>query len=251
MSRVLAVAARDLRVQLRTPAGWLALAAIQALAGLFWLMLVDGYVERRADLVFDPYAAARTTLADHLVAPYLGNVAVLLLVLGPAVTMGALAEERRTGRSELLLTSPLRPAELVAGKALASLGWVALVLAGTAVLPLALGAWAPVDLGALAGGYLGLGLLGAVVVGVGLLCSAVTDRQVVALLLAYVVLMALWVVGWLDRDPTSLPSQLSLSAHLRDLLRGAVRRSDLSYLLLLTGWTLFATWQRVRTWRHA
>lgn len=251
MRVITAIARRELRGLLRGPSGWLVLAGFLLLAGVFWVVLVDGYVAQRTDLVIDPHRAARTTLVDHLLAPWWGNLAVLLIVVGPAVTMGSLAEESRTGRRDLFATAPIAAGQIVAGKFLGAFAYVACLLLATSWMPLSLGLWTPLDPGALAAGYGGLLLLAASVVALGLLASSLTDRQLVALILGFAVVMALWVVGWVDRDPTSLAAQASMSAHLRDLLLGSLRASDVAYYLLLTGWSLFATWQRVDAWRYA
>ena len=250
MSVVLAIALRELRALLRTPTGWLVLTGFQLAAGLFWLALLDAYVVRSRDRIFDPYTAAQLDLTDHLVAPFFGNLTVLLLVVGPAVAMRSLAEERRQETIELLLASPVSGAEIVAGKFLGAWAFVLGAVATTTWMPLSLGLWRLPDPGALAAGYLALALLGAAVTAIGVLASAFTDAQLVALVLAFAATLALWIVGWVDPDPTSLASRLSLSRHVQDGLRGAVRLSDLAYFGALVGWCLLAAWQRVAAWRY-
>jgi ABC-2 type transport system permease protein len=117
-------------------------------------------------------------------------------------------------------------------------------------MPAVLAAWRAPDPGAVLAGYVTLALLGAAVTAVGVLASAFTDAQLVALVLAFAATIMLWIVGWVDPDPTSVPSRLSLSRHVQDGLRGALRLSDLTYFGALVGWCLLAAWQRVAAWRY-
>jgi ABC-2 type transport system permease protein len=246
---VVAIARRDLTALLGTATGWLVLAGHLLLAGIFWVVLLDGFVIRSE--AFDPYAELHLSLVDHLIGPFFGNVTIVLLVVAPAVTMRSFADEARHRTTELLATSPITPAQIVAGKLLGSLAFVALAILGVAWMPLSLYLWATPDPGALAGGLLALLLLGTAVTAIGTLASSLTDQPLTALVLGFAVVLTLWILGHLDPDPTSLASQLSLSRHVQELVRGAVRASDVAYFLLLTAWATFATWQRVRLWRWA
>lgn len=245
-----AIAARDLRGLLHTLTGWLVLAGFQLLSGVFFLTLVDNYVARASDGMFDPFAAVHLSVAEHLLAPFFGNVAILLLVVAPAVTMRSFAEEVRGHTLDLLLTAPVGPGEVALGKLLGSFAFLVLLLVSTAWMPLWLTAYGPLDAGAVVGGYLSLALLGAALCGVGTLASVLTDSPLVALVLSFAVSLVLWIVGWLDPDPTSLISQLSLAVHVRDLSRGAVRLSDVAFFVLLTVWCWAAIRARVDAWRY-
>ncbi len=251
MTPWLAVATREVRALLRSTTGWLVLAGFQVAAGVFWLALLDNYVVRSRDRLFDPYGAAQLDLVDHLLAPFFGNLTVLLLVLGPAVAMRAFSEERRAGTMELLLAAPVRGWEVVLGKFVGAYALVLICLATTLWMPASLAFWRAPDPGAVLLGYVGLGLLGAAVVAVGLLAAAFAESAVVALVLAFAAVLALWIVGWVDPDPTSWAGQLSLSRHVQDPIHGALHLSDLGYFAALVGWCLVAAWQRVESWRWA
>lgn len=114
-------------------------------------------------------------------APYIG------MFLAPAITMGLLAEEFKLGTWELLLTSPLTIAQIITGKYLAGLVIVAITLLLTSVYGVALYYLASpmgnIDVAALIGSYVGLFLLSAVFVAIGLCASACTSSQVVAFLI--------------------------------------------------------------------
>src|SRR5438876_1220231 len=119
-----------------------------------------------------------------------------LLVLLPLLTMRLFAEERKLGTLELLWTYPVRDVEIIAGKFIACLAVVTLMLAGTAVYPLMLVRFYPVAAGPLVAGYLGLWMLAAAFVACGLFVSALTENQLLAGAATYGVLLFFWVVTW-------------------------------------------------------
>src|SRR5207253_470553 len=121
-----------------------------------------------------------TDLARGLWQYQLLDVEGLLLVLVPLLTMRLFAEERKLGTLELLWTYPVRDAEIVAGKFLACVAVVVLLVAATAVHAAILARFYPVAPGPLVAGYGGLVLLGAAFVGCGLFVSALTESQLVA-----------------------------------------------------------------------
>ena len=117
----------------------------------------------------------------------------------PLVTMRSLAEEKRTGTLELLITMPVTDADVILGKYLAALGLVGVMLLATLIYPIALFV-VPFHLGALDwgpvfAGYLGTLLLAAAGLGVGLAFSAVSESQIVAFFFTAVTLIFLHVVG--------------------------------------------------------
>lgn len=251
MRAVWAIARREVRALLHTATGWLVLGGFLFLTGAFWLALVDNYLARSGDLAYDPYSDVRMSLVDHLLAPFFGNVAILLLVVCPAVTMRSFADEQRLGTIDLLATSPVSAWQIALGKLGGAWAFVGLLLASTLWMPLALTPFGRLDPGALLGGYLSLGLLGATLCALGTLASALTDQALVALVLSFSVTLVLWIVGWLNPDPTSLVSQVSIATHVSDMARGALRASDVAYFVLLCGWSLVALQQRVASWRYA
>src|SRR6185369_12840607 len=95
-------------------------------------------------------------LNEFVIAPLLHNLSVVLVILVPVITMRTLAEEKKAGTYELLLTSPLRISEIVLGKFLGSFVFVAIMVALTGVYPVILMAYGNTETGVVLGGYLGL-----------------------------------------------------------------------------------------------
>jgi len=179
----------------------------------------------------------------------------LLLVLMPLLTMRLFAEERRLGTLELLWTYPLRDVEIIAGKFVACLLPVTLMLLPTLAYPLVLSRFHPVDVGPLVAGYLGLWLLCAAFIACGLFLSSLTDSQLVAGASTYGVLLFFWIMTWneaaLSEGALSLLVPFSLFDRFEVFAQGGIDSEDVVYLVQFTlvflGFTFLAL--DARRWR--
>ncbi|MBA2320367.1 MAG: hypothetical protein H0V89_04355 [Deltaproteobacteria bacterium] len=165
-------------------------------------------------------------------------IAACLLLLAPAVTMRAVAEERRTGSLHLLSTLPLTPSAIVVGKWLAAVITLGLGLLATLPLPIALAALGPLDPGPVVGGYLGLLGLAAALSAVGIAASAATESQVLAFLLALGVSALPVVVGSaLPLVPTAWVAPvavLTFQFHVEHLARGVVDLRSMAFFAAIS-----------------
>ncbi|HWP59235.1 MAG TPA: ABC transporter permease [Candidatus Acidoferrales bacterium] len=198
-------------------------------------------------------AAQALNLNEYVIAPLLHNLTVILMILVPVITMRSFAEEKRSGTYELLLTAPLSVAELVIGKFLACLFFVSVMLLLTAVYPLILVFFGNPELGQIASGYLGLFLLGAAFVAVGLFTSSLTENQIVAAVSCFVVLLLLYVLSWPAETAAAgvgaLLKYLSVVDHFNELVKGLISTRDLVYFLSLILLALFLTYRSVESFR--
>jgi ABC-2 type transport system permease protein len=179
----------------------------------------------------------------------------LLLGLVPLLTMRLLAEERKLGTLELLWTYPVRDLQIIAGKFLACLAVVAIMIAATTTYPMMLARLYPVASGAVLAGYLGLVLLAAAFIACGLFLSALTDSQLVAGASTYGLLLFFWVITWneaaVSESALRLLHPFSLFDRFQAFTLGAIDTKDVVYLALFTitflGFTFFAL--DARRWR--
>ncbi|MFH1033439.1 MAG: ABC transporter permease [Pseudomonadota bacterium] len=184
-------------------------------------------------------------LHDMLVAPLLGNMSVIQMLVAPLLTMRLLSEEKRAGTLELLLSYPLSDLSVVLGKFLAALSMLALILAPTLLHMIILAWLGPLYWPTVLLGYLGLLLLGAGFIALGLLASALTENQIVAAVTAFAGLLLLWVLRWSSslagESWGPLLQGLSLSAHFENLAKGLLDSADIAYFVLFVALFLFAS----------
>ena len=161
-----------------------------------------------------------------------------LFIFIPALTMRLIAEENRSGTIELLLTKPVTDRQLVGGKFLAALLLVIIALAFTLPYVITIASIGNLDQGAVFCGYLGLILLSAVYISIGLYASSVTSNQIVAFLIAiFIGLFFQIIFDMLARTFNGVTGQvfnfLSVSTHFESMSRGVIDTKDLIYFLSL------------------
>ena len=195
------------------------------------------YVVLSVFLVIMGYTFTLTLFVSH--APSLIHIFfqiyVLLLLTVPIITMRLVAEERRLRTIELLLSAPVSDVAVIFAKYLASLSLVALMLALAGAYAVTLGVLGSPDWGPIWSGYLGLLLLAAALVAVGLFTSSLVNNQVVAALLSLSLFLLLWIIdhfGWLLPDPfDAFVVNLSLLVHFSPFATGSLFLSDAGYFI--------------------
>jgi len=171
--------------------------------------------------------------------PFFSIAYFTLFFFIPALTMRMVAEEKRIGTLELLLTKAVSDWQVILGKFLACLILIAVALALT--LPYYITVWAlgPVDHGAVLCGYLGMLLMSMAYVAIGLFASSITNNQIVAFLLALLIgVFFLIIFDVLSGSFTGTIGQLlnyfSMSTHFDSISRGVIDSRDLLYFLSIT-----------------
>lgn len=236
------IAERELRQLLATPAGWLLAAGTHGVLAWWFLTLVERYrVQYQAALV---RLNSEMGAADLIVAPFLGGLPLLALLVTTTAALGvrAISEERRQGTLALLLGSPRGAAAIVLGKYLGNLAFLTLVLGLWALLPASLGLLTDLDPGRLAAGLFGLWLAAASLLALSLFTATLSRQAGVAALLAFSLGLLLMLIG--RGAEASITGWLNFTGHYRDFLQGLVLSDDLVYfgVLTATGLTL-ASWR--------
>ncbi|UCH32939.1 MAG: ABC transporter permease subunit [Armatimonadota bacterium] len=234
--KALLVAYRELKSYFSGWTAYLVMAGFLAVSGFIFYVILTG--SRQAEMRWSYH-----------------NMAVTLLFVCPILTMRLLAEERRSGTLELLLTSPVTDFQVILGKFLAAVGLLAVLLAATMHFPLILVQYGSPDPGPLLTGYLGLLLVGASFMAVGVLASSLTESQVLAGFLSFGALLVLWIIGWgADQAASGIGEvlrQISILNHFDDMAKGVIDTKDLIFYLSFIAVFLFGAVRALesRKWR--
>ncbi|ROR34272.1 ABC transporter permease subunit [Inmirania thermothiophila] len=242
---VWAIARRELRSLFLSPMAWAILAVLQFLLAWMFLAQVETFLLLQPQLMTMEGAPGVT---DVVVAPLLGNAAVVLLLVTPLITMRLVAEERRAGTLTLLYSAPVSMTEIALGKYLGVILFLLCAVGLVALMPLALLAGGALDGGKVAAGLLGLALLLAAFAAVGLYMSSLTAQPVVAAVSTFGVLLLLWIADWARNvrpEVDTVLGYLSLVRHYENLLKGLVDTGDLAYYGLLVVTFLALTVRRL------
>jgi len=183
---------------------------------------------------------------------FLGNIASLRVVFelvplvflffAPAVTMRLLAEEKKSGTFELLATKPVRDIEIVLGKFFAAWALLAAALAPTLLYLVTLGVLGSPDPGPVVTGYLGLLLMGGVYIAIGVLASSLTENQIIAFIIGFLIMLALFladkVLIYAPEGFASTLEFLAIDYHFANIARGVIDSRNIIYFGSVLGFSL-------------
>ncbi len=244
MNSTLLIARKDLRSYFTSPIAYIIVACFLLVIGWMFVNLFSFFVQANGQFA-QLNMGNKPTLSENVLRPLFGNVNVILLFVAPFITMRLLAEEKKDHTVELLMTAPLRPLSIVLGKFLAGLGLLAVIVGATLVYPLILSLVGKPDWGVVLSCYVGLLLLSATYVAIGLFWSSRTENQVVAAVLTFCTLLFFWLISWAAHRAgpiwSDVLNHLSLIGHYQNFAMGILDTTDFIYYLSFTGFALFAT----------
>ncbi|MER3404935.1 MAG: hypothetical protein C4289_07020 [Chloroflexota bacterium] len=235
MRGTLAVMQKELTTYFASPLAYVVIAIFLCVSGIFFSL----------GLFFLREASLRS---------FLPNLSVILLIIVPVITMRLFAEERGSGTIELLMTYPITDAQVVIGKFLAAFVLYLVMIGFTLLYALIVMIYGRPELGPILSGYLGVALMGACFLALGLFASSLARSQVVAAVLAFGLLLVLWIVdaaaSALATGPVgTVLTYLSLVRHLDDPVKGVIDTRDLVYFASFIVISLFLTVRSVESAR--
>lgn len=230
---IFVIARQELRRLFLSPLAWTILGVVQFVLAWMFLQSVNNFLVVQSQLLG---MGGEYGITELVVMPLLGNAAVVLLLITPLVSMRLVTEERRNKTLPLLFSAPLSMTEIVLGKYLGLVAFLALQLLLVAFMPLSLLLGGGLDLGMFASGLLGLLLLIGAFAAVGLFLSTLTQHQTIAAVGTFGVLLFFWLLDWArtGADGGVLP-YLSLLNHYEPFLKGVFDTRDAIFQMLFIG----------------
>ncbi len=238
---------RELFAFFVTPLAWVLICVFLLVQGMHFYLLVDHFSN------LGEVASDQTPIQA-----FFGNTVLLYLILFllvPAMTMRLFAEERRSGTIESLMTAPVSSSAVVLAKYAAALTTYVAMWAPTALYVVILQRSGEVDWNVAAASYLGVLLVGAGYLAIGLLMSALTKSQFLALVMTAMVILTLFILGiaeFVTKEGTMLHdlcAYVSVWAQMNDFASGIVDTRRLAFNGSLVVLPLFLTTRAVDAWR--
>ena len=171
----------------------------------------------------------------------------LLVFVVPVLCMGLLAQEWATGTIETLMTAPVQETDVVVGKFLGSLGFFTVLLAPTLFYVVLLRIYGRPELGPIVSGYLGILLVGALFIAIGLFCSSLTRSQIVAAVTTMAILVVVTILPWWVSGEATLPTfwrtvaDQTVFRRYTDFSKGVIDVGNLVFFIATTAVFLFLT----------
>ena len=253
MRNIVTIADKELRSYFASPIAYVVVGLFAILFGYFFVASLSVMVQ--VSMQAGMLGPQGINVNEFMLRPLLSNTAIVLLFFLPFLTARAYAEEKKSGTIELLLTSPLSDLEIILGKFLGALTLFILMLAVTGLHMGILFWYGEPELGPMLSGYLGLLLMGASFISVGLLVSSATRNQIVAGVVTFALLLLFWILSWMADSvgPTTqaVLSYLSILEHFDDFSKGVIDTKHVTYYLSFIAFGLFLTAKAVDTerWR--
>jgi ABC-2 type transport system permease protein len=240
MNTVLLIARRELGAYLRTWTGYVIAALMLAIVGLLFNTYgLGGGDKKSADVLRIFFEVMSALVAGSTVF----------------LAMRLFAEERQLGTMPLLYSSPVRDWEIVAGKYLSAIVFLALMLGASLYMPLLIFVNGKVSVGHIVAGYLGLLLLGSGTLAISMFGSALARTQIIAVVLSAVMVIAVYcfvyVAPHAERPLNDVFGALAYFPHFRSLEGGLVQLKDVAYYALVSYVFLFSATRvlEARRWR--
>lgn len=257
MKNALAIAKKELNIYFATPIAYAMFTLFVIIGSYFFLRLLNAYQQASLMYMQQPQILSRLNFQDAIFRALFGNLGVILIFIVPFLTMRLIAEEKRQRTIELLYSTPVTPGQIVWGKYLAALTILFCALALTLVYPISVQLVARdqsgVEWRSIFLGYLGLFLLGAAYMALGLFISSLTENQAVAAIITFVALLMTWIIGWTAAETEGvtreLVTYLSSVTHLDSFSRGTLELKDVVYFLSICALGLFASHRAVEAHR--
>jgi ABC-2 type transport system permease protein len=249
---VMTIAGKELRSYFGSPVAWVLMGLFAILFGYFYNVYLNFFVSPMQQQFGPP---PTKNVNSEMIRPLLQNASVLILFLLPMITMRTYSEEKRSGTIELLLTSPVTDVQIILGKFVGAIGLYAGLLAVTFLYVILLFGFGSPEWKPILSGYLGLFLLGASFVSIGLFISSTTKNQMVAGAASFVVLLMFWIINWFadSSGPTTaaILNYLSVTQHFDDFGKGVIDTKHLVFYASFIAFGLFLTLKSVDSerWR--
>jgi ABC-2 type transport system permease protein len=263
MKGILAIFRRELNGYFVSPIAYIVIGLFLLIAG--WLFagsladIIPAAANAQAQAARSGGPPPSIDVPGYLIRGFVGTLAFMAMLLTPMLTMGVYAEERRRGTMEMLMTSPVTELQIVLGKYLASLTLYVVMLAPTLVYYLAIGFFSdpPLQWKIVWASYLGIFLLGAMLLALGSFISSLTENQIVAVVATFVLFILLWVINLgassVSGNAGEILKYLSILQHYQDFSQGIIDTTNVIFYLSGIVLGLFLTLRSLDSmrWRRA
>jgi ABC-2 type transport system permease protein len=255
MNNIWAICKREIRTYFTSPIAYVAITVFLIVTGFFFYTLIQWFNLQSMQMARNPQYYQQLNINQMVYSPLFHNISIILLFLVPILTMRLFAEEKKTKTEELLYTSPVSISQIILGKYFASLFVLLVMLLLNGLLSLFVFAFGNPEILPLLNGYLGLFLMGAAFMALGIFFSSLTENQIIAASLGFGFFLLFFVLNWASQFAggiwRSVLNYLSFFQHFDDMTRGILDTTDIVYYLSLVTFGLFLTHSVIqsRRWR--
>lgn len=248
MKGIWTIAAKDVRSLFVSPLFYLVAGICTLLWSIFFSLSLQEFAQS-SQMMASQMGGEGASVHYMVFARHISLVNFVMILAVAAFTMRLFAEEKRQRTFDLLLTSPITATQITLGKFLGGVlvSWA--LVAISAIYPFATALIVKSELLPIVSAYIGLMLVVACYVGIGIFASSLTESSFLAVIMALLGNILLWFMGsFLESGEgplwQAIHAQLALGNHFVNFLRGGVQLASLAYFITVVGLLVFIT-QRV------
>lgn len=255
MSNIWAVCKKEIKTYFTSPIAYVIITVFLVLAGFFFQNLILWFNQYSMQMAQNPYYLQQININQMVFSPLFHNISLILLFIIPFLTMRLFSEEMKRKTDELLYTSPISVKQIILGKYFASLFVLLVMLLLTGILSMLTFVYGNPEVKPILIGYLGLFLMGATFMAIGIFYSSLTENQVVSAALALGTLLLLFVLNWASQFIQGIwkdvLNYVSFSQHFDNMTKGILDTADLVYYISFIFLGLFLAHSVIlsRRWR--
>jgi ABC-2 type transport system permease protein len=244
MRNALLIAGKEIKSYFASPIAYLLMAAFGLIFGFTFYVSSRDFIRMglQAQMMGQQQPMS---VNDMIIRPLLGFAGTITLFLVPMITMRLIAEEKRTGTIELLLTSPIRDNEIIIGKWLGAMVLYLCILGMSMINIAFIFIWGKPDVQPVLVAYLGLILQGGCLIAIGEFISTTTRNQIIAGGVTFFVCLLLYLMSYFTGTDTGVASQvgnyLSIITHLENFSKGLLSMKDVVFYFSMIFLALFLT----------
>lgn len=258
MKNIFYIFKRELGSYFTSPVAYVILTVFLFLSGWFFYNILAGFIQYT--LQMDQQAAnygvqSGVNVNMMMIRQQFHNMAIIAVFMIPMITMRLIAEEKKTGTIELLMTSPITPIQWILGKYFAGfiLYTTMITLAFVPIFLLFL--FGNPEFWPVISGYIGLLFLGGAFLSCGLLISSFTENQIIAAAVSFFIFLFLWVIDWISSSLSytwsSVIKYLAIVSHFDDFSKGIIDSKSVIFFLSFIIFGIFLTYRSIDSvrWR--
>jgi len=255
MKNIWSITKKEIKTYFTSPIAYVVIFVFLVLTGFFFYSLIWWFNSQSLQMARNPYYFQQLNINQMVYSPLFHNISIILLLMLPLLTMRLFSEEKKIGTDELLYTSPISINQIILGKYCASLFVLVIMLLLTGILSVFTFSYGNPELTPLLNGYLGLFLMGAAFIAVGIFFSSLTENQIVSAILTFGTLLLFWILNWASYSAggmwKDILNYLSFFQHFDDMTRGILDTTDVVYYFSFAFLGLFLTHSVIqsRRWR--
>ena len=258
MNNVLSIFRREFKSYFSSPIAYGLLTVFLFISGYFYYMFLQLFnmmsiqMYQQAQMYRQAPPAMNVNL--QMIEGMMNNLSVVTLFIVPLIAMRLVAEEKKQGTLELLMTSPLMSWQWILGKYLAAFALYIIMLLPPFILVISLNFFGNPENWPIITGFAGLVLIGGCLLAVGLLISCLTENQIIAAVVSFGASLFLYVINWISElggTMGQIASAVSIMRYFEDFSKGVVDVSSVLFYFSFIFFGLYLTYRSIDSirWR--